>query len=297
MRTVLITGGTGYFGQAMVRRLLEADMSERICIYSRDEVKQATMRAALPDPNKRLRFFIGDVRDKDRLTHAMAGIDTVIHAAALKRVEVGEYNPGEMVKTNVLGTMNLIEAATITRQGGQFLKRVIALSTDKACQPVNAYGASKLMLEKLVLGANNARGMNGPIFAVTRYGNVANSTGSVISNWRAALRNPPLMARPTITVTNERATRFWMTIDQAIDLVLETAAVMRGGELVIPDLPAYDLGTLMKAMGITSDKVIIRYQGLGPGEKLHERMKEDGPDSSQVHRMSEAELREALKHV
>jgi len=297
MRSVLITGGTGYFGQAMARRLLGNPGTERICIYSRDEVKQATMRASLPDPDTRLRFFIGDVRDLQRLTHAMSGVDVVIHAAALKRVEVGEYNPGEMVKTNVLGTMNVIEAATAAVTGHQFPRKVIALSTDKACQPVNAYGASKLMLEKLVLGANNARGLNGPIFAVTRYGNVANSTGSVISNWRAALRNPPIRSNPTITVTNERATRFWMTINEAIDLVLQTAGSMRGGELVIPDLPAYDLGTLMRAMDITEPEIHVRHQGLGPGEKLHERMKEDGPDSSQVHRMSEAELREALKSV
>jgi UDP-N-acetylglucosamine 4,6-dehydratase len=148
----------------MVRHLLTTT-TPRICIFSRDEAKQAAMRAAIADPKERLRWFIGDVRDQQRLRRAMTGVEVVIHAAALKRVEVGEYNPAEMVKTNVLGTMNVIEAAT---DAG--VQKVVALSSDKACQPLNAYGASKLMLEKLVLGANNARGRYGPIFAVSRYG-------------------------------------------------------------------------------------------------------------------------------
>ena len=298
MKSILITGATGYFGQGMVKHLLALpdEAVYRICIYSRDEAKQATMRAALPDPDQRLRWFIGDVRDKERLCRAMEGIDLVMHAAALKRVEVGEYCPEEMVKTNVLGSMNVIEAAN---QAG--VKRVVALSSDKACQPLNAYGASKLMMEKLILGANAARGMNGPRFAATRYGNVAGSTGSVINNWRSAMKNGA-----QVTVTDTDATRFWMTLKQAVELVIRTAVNMRGGELEIPDLPAYRLADLMCAMGIypaegawTTARANhpIKVIGLQKGEKLHERMREDGSDSSQVRRMTVDELREALKSV
>lgn len=288
MNNILITGGTGFFGQGMVRHLLTKPWAERICIFSRDEAKQAMMRAQIADPNRRLHWFIGDVRDRARLTRAMNQVHTVIHAAALKRVEVGEYNPGEMVKTNVLGAMNVIEAAT---DAG--VRHVVALSSDKACQPRNGYGASKLMMEKLILGANNARGMTGPRFACTRYGNVANSTGSVIPTWRAAIEAG---RRPIIT--DPDATRFWMTLQEAIDLVLNTAETMNGGELVIPDLPAYRLGDLL---GVLPRKVqdlpTAEHVGLGPGEKLHERMKEDGPDSSQVRRMTVDELREALRQI
>ena len=287
MKSILITGATGYFGQGMVKHLLALpdEAVYRICIYSRDEAKQATMRAALPDPDQRLRWFIGDVRDKERLCRAMEGIDLVMHAAALKRVEVGEYCPEEMVKTNVLGSMNVIEAAN---QAG--VKRVVALSSDKACQPINAYGASKLMMEKLMLGANNGRGVNGPLFIVTRYGNVAGSTGSVISNWRAAMRNNPM---GEVTITDPNATRFWMTVQQAIDLVLRAGTQVLPSPLLIPELPAYRLGDLAAAMHVKGWNVV----GLGTGEKLNERMQEDGPDSSQVRRMTIEELREALKSV
>jgi len=289
MKSVLITGATGYFGQGMVRRLLETPPDEgvwRICVFSRDEAKQATMRASLDDPEGRIRWFIGDVRDQQRLRRAMDGCDTVIHAAALKRVEVGEYNPGEMIKTNVIGTGNVIEAAT---DAG--VQKVVALSTDKACSPVNAYGASKLLAEKQVLGANNTRGAHGPRFAVTRYGNVAGSTGSVIPNWRNALRtNHP------IYITDPEATRFWMTQKEAIDLVLHAIKTMQGGDLIIPQLPAYRLGDLLDAMVIRAPEN-LQMIGMGKGEKLHERMIEDGPDSSQVRRMTVDELREALKSV
>lgn len=290
MKSVLITGGTGFFGQGMVRHLMATD-TQRICIYSRDEAKQAAMRASIPDPDKRLHFFVGDVRDGARLKRAMVGVGYVIHAAALKRVEVGEYDPAEMVKTNVLGTMNVIDAAMDAPVG--YLqpgpRRVVVLSTDKACQPLNAYGASKLMLEKLALGANNARGRYGPTFAVTRYGNVAGSTGSVIPTWRNA--------RDKIVMTNPSATRFWMTLDQAVQLVYNTAKTMLGGELVIPDLPAYRLGDLAIAMGRIPPDYGWQCTNLGKGEKLHERMKEGGPDSSQVRRMTVDELKEALKTI
>lgn len=295
MRSVLITGATGFFGQGVVRHLLKQPQPQRICIFSRDEAKQAAMRATIPDPQQRLHFFVGDVRDKDRLKRAMNGVGYVIHAAALKRVEVGEYDPAEMAKTNIFGTMNLIEAAMDAPLGALDTgpRRVVALSTDKACQPLNAYGASKLMLEKLILGANNARGQYGPIFSVTRYGNVAGSTGSVIQNWREVA----LGIRKELCVSDPKATRFWMTLQQAIDLVLETAETMRGGELVIPNLPAYQLGDLITAMGI--DRLATNYKvlGLGPGEKLHERMMENGPDSSQVRRMTIEEIREGLTQI
>ena len=291
MRSVLITGGTGFLGRGLVRELM-ARGTERICIFSRDEAKQAVMRAEINDPEQRLHWFIGTVRDRDRLVRAMHGVDTVIHAAALKRLEVGEYNPGEMVKTNVLGTMNVIEAAIDAK-----VKRVVGVSSDKACQPFNAYGASKLMMEKLVLGANNTRGRDGPLYSVCRYGNVAGSTGSVIPTWRAALKE----GKGNIRITEPDATRFWMTIDQAVALVLGVAQGSPGGVLYvpgmdrdglhIPQLPAYRLGDLARAMDLPRP---IHVTGLGPGEKLHERMLEDGPDSSQVRRMTIDELREGL---
>ena len=284
MNSVLITGATGFLGRGLVRELM-ARGTERICIFSRDEAKQAAMRAEIDDPEQRLHWFIGTVRDRDRLVRAMHGIDTVIHAAALKRLEVGEYNPGEMVKTNVLGTMNVIEAAIDAK-----VKSVVGVSSDKACQPFNAYGASKLMMEKLVLGANNTRGRDGPIYNVCRYGNVAGSTGSVIPTWRAAVKE----GRGNIWITEPDATRFWMRLEEAVDLVLATAESMTGGQLRVPKLPAYRLGDLAAAMNIPRP---IEVRGLGPGEKLHERMLEDGPDSSQVRRMTIEELREALQHV
>lgn len=285
MKSVLITGGAGFFGQAMVKHLL-ATTTERICIFSRDEAKQAAMRAAIADPHQHLHWFIGDVRDQQRLRRAMAGVDLVIHAAALKRVETCEYNSMEMVKTNVLGTMNVIEAAT---DAG--VSKVIALSSDKACQPRNAYGASKLMMEKLVLGANATRGRSGPLFSCTRYGNVAGSTGSVIPMWRQAMAT----GQP-IYITDVNATRFWMMINEAITLVLDLAKTMKGGELAIPELPAYRLGDLYNVMTHGAAHAYF-LTGLGQGEKLHERMKEDGPDSSQVRRMTVDELMEALKSV
>lgn len=286
LKSVLITGGTGFLGRGLVRELLERG-TERICIFSRDEAKQAAMRAQLKDTDDRLRFFVGDVRDRERLTRAMHGVDVVIHAAALKRVEVGEYQPGEIVKTNVLGTMNVIEAAT---DAG--VRKVVALSSDKACQPVNAYGASKLMLEKLVLGANNARGATGPTFSVVRYGNVAGSTGSVIPNWRAAME-----AGAIVTVTDVAATRFWMRLDEAVALVLDVAENCPGGRLHVPELPAYRLGDLLSAMQLYPAYHNIVVVGLGQGEKLHERMLEEGLDSSQVPRMTIDELRSALGEV
>jgi len=277
---ILITGGTGYFGRGFVRTVLDRQLSERVCVLSRDEYKQALMRAEFGN-DPRLRFFVGDVRDCERLRRAMEGVELVVHAAALKRVEVGEYCSDEMAKTNVIGSMNVIQAAT---DAG--VVKVVALSTDKACEPVNAYGASKLLAEKLFLAANNSRGAHGPRFAVCRYGNVAGSTGSVIPTWRRLIQ-----AGQAVSMTDPDATRFWMRLDEAIQLVLYTAETMQGGELSIPALPAYRLSDLAKAMGASP-----RVMGLGAGEKLHESMR-PGETSEHARRMSIDELRNELEHV
>jgi UDP-N-acetylglucosamine 4,6-dehydratase len=255
--SVLITGGTGYLGRALARAFLETE-HERICILSRGEYPQAQMRQEIQDHAKRLRWFIGDTRDKERMRRAMEDIDLVIHAAALKRVEVGEYNPREMMLTNVMGAMNVIDAAM-----DNGVQKIVAVSTDKACAPLNAYGASKLAMEKLMLAANATTGALGPRTAVVRYGNVAGSTGSVIPTWRE------MKARGAtrVPVSHPGMTRFWMTVDEAVHLIRWTADVMIGGELVVPLLPAYRLGDLATAMGLEMD-----IKGIGAGEKLDEMM-------------------------
>jgi len=279
MKNILITGGTGFFGQGFVRAAL-AHGAERVCVFSRGEYQQALMRRAFGD-DPRLRFFIGDVRDADRLAWAMAGCDVVVHAAALKRVEVGEYNPTEMRKTNVGGAENVVWAA---RQAD--VEKVVALSTDKACEPANTYGKTKALAEDIFLSANRERGATGPIFAVCRYGNVAGSTGSVIPTWRRALEQGH-----AVQVTDLEATRFWMRLDEAVHLVAKTIELMEGGELMIPDLPAYRLGDLAEVMGVS-----YAVTGLMPGEKAHESMR-PGESSDKARRMSVAELKEALEHV
>jgi UDP-N-acetylglucosamine 4,6-dehydratase len=269
---VLITGGAGSFGQAFARRLLQDKSTERVAIFSRGEHAQADMAERFNDG--RLRFFIGDVRDRDRLARAFRGIDTVVHAAALKRIEVGFYNPTEMVQTNIGGAVNVIEAA---HDAG--VQKVVALSTDKAWQPISPYGQSKALAETMF---RNAYG-GGPIFAVTRYGNVWGSKGSVVPKWREILKTSD-----TVSVTDPEATRFYMTMDEAIDLVLKTINTMKGGELNIPTLPAYRLGDLAEAMGAK-----MKIVGLPEFEKRHEGMC-DGNTSDKARRMSVDELREIL---
>jgi len=225
-------------------------------------------------------MFIGDIRDRDRLRRAMEDIEVTIHAAALKRIEVGFYNPVEISKTNIGGAANVIEAAHDAH-----VQKVVALSTDKVYQPISPYGTSKAFAESLFLAANNARGQYGPIFAVCRYGNIWCSTGSVVPTWRKMLAE----GAEVVPVTDPDCTRFFMTIDEAVSLVLTTAETMQGGEIAIPTLPAYRLGDLAEAMGAK-----MRVTGLPSFEKLHESMAE-GNSSDKARRMSIAELREALK--
>lgn len=298
MRSVLITGGSGFFGRAFVKRLLEMANEplvmmgsgrlmafsapppvERICIFSRGEAQQAAMARDFGN-DERLRFFIGDVRDPDRLRRAMQGCDVVVHAAALKRIEVGHYNPDEMVKTNVIGAMNVIESADRAK-----VSKVVFLSSDKAYQPVSPYGQTKALAESLFLAANRTHA-HGPRYATTRYGNVWLSTGSVVPTWKAAL------ARGGVPkITDPEATRFFMTSAEAVDLVLRTIETMPD-DPAIPALPAYRLGDLAEAMDIGT----LEHVGLGTFEKKHENMCED-LCSVDARRMTVDELREALTHA
>lgn len=288
MSGILITGGTGYLGHGLARRLIELG-HRRVRIYSRGEFAQHKMAQAFadaknPDGEQALAFFVGDVRDQDRLERAMRGCDYVIHAAALKRIEVGHYNPDEMVKTNVLGTMNVIEAA---RRAG--VERVVFVSSDKAFAPVSPYGTSKALAEQLVLAAN--RQSLGPRYVVCRYGNVAGSTGSVIPTWRARIA-----AGQPIEITDPDCTRFWMTLEQAVELVLD--AFTTDEPLLIPTLPAYRLADLAMALGDAYGHRLVPASrtGLAPWEKPHESMAE-GNSSDRAPRLSVHDLRELLKAV
>lgn len=281
MTSILITGGTGSFGRAFTKRILADNLYARICIFSRGEHAQADMRMDLGN-DPRLRFFIGDVRDFSRLKRAMQGVDVVVHAAALKRIEVGAYNPVEMVRTNVDGTINVVEAA---QDAG--VRKVVGLSSDKACEPISPYGCSKALGESILLAANNTVGADGPLFAATRYGNVWNSNGSVVPTWRKMIE----AGATTVPVTDPDCTRFYMELHEAVDLVLHTINVMKGGELMVPDLPAYRLGDLAEAMGVS-----MRARGLPAHEKLHESMV-SGEPSDRARRMTVSELREKLATI
>jgi UDP-N-acetylglucosamine 4,6-dehydratase/5-epimerase len=277
--SILITGGSGAFGTAFVKSIIAKEMGykRRIVVFSRNEHRQAEMAREINDSD-RMRFFIGDVRDRDRLRRAMEGVQIVVHAAALKRIEVGFYNPMEVKKTNIDGAANVIEAAM---DAG--VNKVVALSSDKAFEPVSPYGTSKAFAESLFLAANNTRGSRGPLFAVVRYGNVWGSTGSVVPLWRSILTTSD-----TVPVTNPECTRFFMRMSEAVELVWNTIWDMKGGEIMIPTLPAYRLGDLAEAMG---GKMNIL--GLPAYEKLHESMG-PGNSSDKARRMSVAELKEAL---
>lgn len=281
MQSYLITGGSGSFGQAFTSYLLDNNISDRVCIYSRSEHVQADMAEAFHQ-DERLRFFIGDVRDRDRLRRAMHGVDVVIHAAALKRIEVGKYNPIEMVRTNIDGAINVIEAA---QDAG--VRRVVALSTDKAYQPISPYGQSKALAESLFLAANDTVSADGPDFVVTRYGNVWWSKGSVGPRWwmlkQCEMSNVP--------VTDLDCTRFFMTMHEACQLVDRAIRSARPGDVLIPELPAYDLGTLCQAFGMKPS-----ITGLPAWEKLHESMS-DELCSAYARRMTVDELRLAIEEA
>ena len=256
-RSVLVTGGTGSFGKRFVATVLRETDVRRVVVFSRDELKQFEMQQAHPD-EPRLRYFIGDVRDRDRLERAFFDIDFVIHAAALKQVPAAEYNPFEAVKTNVLGAQNVIDAAI-----DRGVERVIALSTDKACSPVNLYGATKLVSDKLFVNGNAYAGRQATRFAVVRYGNVVGSRGSVVPFFRR------LAPTGELPITDERMTRFWITLDQGVHFVLESLERMHGGEVFVPKIPSMRVVDLAKAM---APDARLRTVGIRPGEKLHEEM-------------------------
>lgn len=256
--SVLVTGGTGSFGRAFIRHVLDEIEPRRVVVFSRDELKQYEMRAALNDDD-RLRWFLGDVRDLDRLKRAMHGVEYVVHAAALKQVDTAEYNPIEYVKTNVLGSQNVIEASLDSG-----IKKVVALSTDKASSPINLYGATKLTADKLFVAANNYGAAYDTRFSVVRYGNVMGSRGSVIPFFRS-LRQQGV----PIPITDTRMTRFWITLEQAVKFVVDSFAMMAGGELYVPRIPSMRLLDLAEAIAPGSP---IHEIGIRPGEKLHEEM-------------------------
>lgn len=260
-KTILVTGGTGSFGKRFIATVLERHDPAKIIVYSRDELKQFDMQHLEPFATNRgrMRFFIGDVRDAPRLTRALEGVDVVVHAAALKQVPAAEYNPFEAVKTNIIGAENVINGAMAAG-----VSRVIALSTDKAAAPINLYGATKLASDKLFVAANNHRGSRDIRFSVVRYGNVMGSRGSVIPFFlnQVAAGGP-------LTVTDDRMTRFNITLQQGVDFVLENFERMWGGEIFVPRIPSYRILDVAEAVAPGMETKVV---GIRPGEKLHEEM-------------------------
>lgn len=254
-KTVLVTGGTGSFGKKFIKKALALGV-KKIIVFSRDELKQYEMKQEFQD--ERIRFFIGDVRDKDRLYRAFDGVDIVIHAAAMKHVDACEYNPFEAVKTNIHGAQNIIEAAI-----DRGVEKVIALSTDKACSPVNLYGATKLASDKLFVAANAYVGEKKTRFSVVRYGNVVGSRGSVVPFFKK------IRETGVVPITDERMTRFWITLEQGVQFVLDNLERMQGGEIFVPKIPSMNIMDLAKAIAPECETKIV---GIRPGEKLHEAM-------------------------
>lgn len=257
-KTILITGGTGSFGKKFIEIILEKYRPKKVIVYSRDELKQFEMQQAFHDDC--MRYFIGDVRDKARLCHAMYKVDYVVHAAALKQVPAAEYNPMECIKTNVNGAQNVINAAIECR-----VKKVIALSTDKAANPVNLYGATKLCSDKLFTAANNMVGDRGTCFSVVRYGNVVGSRGSVVPFFKKLVKE----GATALPVTDARMTRFWLKLEDGVEFVLKNFQRMQGGEIFIPKIPSMRIMDLAKAIAPNLPTEIV---GIRPGEKLHEVM-------------------------
>ncbi|RXI47040.1 UDP-N-acetylglucosamine 4,6-dehydratase (inverting) [Clostridium tetani] len=263
-KSILITGGTGSFGKKFTEKILEKYDVKKIIIYSRDEFKQDLMKKEFSlqysDKIDKLRFFIGDVRDKDRLYRAFNGVDYVVHAAAMKQVPACEYNPFEAIKTNIHGAQNIIDAAL-----DRNVKKVVALSTDKAVNPINLYGGTKLVSDKLFIAANAYSGFDGTIFSVVRYGNVAGSRGSVIPFFKSLIENE----YKELPITDFRMTRFWITLEQGVDLVFKALEESRGGETYISKIPSFKITNLAKAM-LTDCR--LKEVGIREGEKLHEVM-------------------------
>ncbi|MGQ5522530.1 UDP-N-acetylglucosamine 4,6-dehydratase (inverting) [Chitinimonas sp. PSY-7] len=257
-KAILITGGTGSFGKQFIHTLLERHKPRRVVVFSRDELKQFEMQQVLNAPC--MRYFLGDVRDGDRLRQAMRGIDYVVHAAALKQVPAAEYNPTECIRTNVSGAENVINAAI---ENG--VAKVIALSTDKAASPINLYGATKLLSDKLFVAANNIAGTHKTRFAVVRYGNVVGSRGSVLPFFRKLINE----GGASLPITDPRMTRFWITLDQGVSFVMENFARMHGGEIFVPKIPSARIVDLATAMAPQLQQHVV---GIRPGEKLHEMM-------------------------
>jgi len=271
-KTILITGGTGSFGKKFTKTVLEKYPEiKKIIIYSRDEYKQFLMQN-MPEFKQhlqKLRFFIGDVRDKERMMRAFDGVDIVIHAAALKQVPACEYNPFEAIKTNVYGAQNVIDCAI-----DKGVEKVVALSTDKACAPINLYGATKLCSDKLFIAGNSYSGMKKTRFSVVRYGNVAGSRGSVIPFFQKLVAE----GAKELPVTDMKMTRFWLKLEQAVEMVLEAVENMHGGELYVKKIPSMRMPDLAKAI---APQLAIKEIGIRPGEKIHEQMitKEDAPNT------------------
>ncbi len=257
---ILITGGTGSFGKAFISRVVSSHPEiERLVIYSRDELKQWELQQEFPaDQYSQLRFFIGDIREPDRLRRALEQVDTVVHAAALKQVPAAEYNPIEFIKTNVLGAQNIVEASLDTN-----IKRVVALSTDKAAAPINLYGATKLCSDKLIIAANNIKGKRDLAFSVVRYGNVMGSRGSVIPFFLEQAK------QGSIPITDKAMTRFNISLTEGVEMVFWALKNSLGGEIFVPKIPSYRITDLAEAIGPSCVKPVI---GIRPGEKIHEEM-------------------------
>jgi UDP-N-acetylglucosamine 4,6-dehydratase len=264
-KVILVTGGTGSFGRRFVETVLTRSNPRKLIVYSRDELKQSEMMADLaerfaPPKMSALRFFLGDVRDRERLILASRGVDIIVHAAALKQVPAAEYNPSECIHTNVLGAENVVWACLTNR-----VKQVIALSTDKACNPINLYGATKLASDKTFVAANNLSGDIGTRFSVVRYGNVVGSRGSVAPLFQRLIAK----GVTELPITDPRMTRFWITLNEGVDFVLSSLSLMAGGEIFVPKIPSMKMTELAEAM---APGMPIKVVGIRPGEKLHEMM-------------------------
>lgn len=264
-KVILVTGGTGSFGRRFVETVLTNASPRKLIVYSRDELKQSEMQADLaerfePSKTSTLRFFLGDVRDRERLILATRGVDIIIHAAAMKQVPAAEYNPSECIHTNVLGAENVVWACLANR-----VKKVVALSTDKACNPINLYGATKLASDKTFVAANNLSGDIGARFSVVRYGNVVGSRGSVAPLFQRLIAK----GATELPITDPRMTRFWITLTEGVEFVLSSLELMRGGEIFVPKIPSMKMTDLAEAM---APGMPIKVVGIRPGEKLHEIM-------------------------